>query len=316
MAMQKKKDLGLSPRGKTGDWALYCAFFLSLLIHVLSLLPQDRSAPRPCIEQRMKVDLVTLRVSLPQRQMKEIPRPYMRSREFPQPRCAVSQSRFAVSQSRFAVSQSRSAMAQPRFAISQPRYTESQPQAASLQSAKPKAMGFTGNSPDAGAGVYVPLPDSLRSAGEAMAGRVAENAAALTADVSISSLPLKIESSAREGHDRSDRPGHLNPHDRFDPARAFQVYEGKVRRHIAVHQKFPSLARKKGWEGSVNVGFLLYRDGRVGKVRITGSSSIAFLDEAAIQTVKDGDPFPPFPESIRESSLWFEIPLVFELRQR
>ncbi|MEW6378269.1 MAG: energy transducer TonB [bacterium] len=94
------------------------------------------------------------------------------------------------------------------------------------------------------------------------------------------------------------------------------AYQSIIHRHIDSRKRFPSLAARKGWEGNVSIRFLLHRDGQVEQIQITRSSRIALLDEAAIAAVKNGNPFPPFPSGIQESSIWFEVTLNFELRGR
>ena len=99
---------------------------------------------------------------------------------------------------------------------------------------------------------------------------------------------------------------------RFDPSLAYQK---ALCERIEHHKSFPFQARRKGWEGSVIVRFLVHRDGHVEHIEVISSSAIALLDEAAIRAVKEGNPFPPFPEGMRKPSLWFKVQLVFVLQE-
>lgn len=109
-------------------------------------------------------------------------------------------------------------------------------------------------------------------------------------------------------------PSRINvAYNTFDQTLA---YQGAIRRRIEEHKRYPPFAIKKGLEGSVDVRFLLHSDGRVEKVGIAKSSQIALLDEAALHAVKDGNPFPPFPESIAQDSMVIEVTLNFELHRK
>lgn len=100
-------------------------------------------------------------------------------------------------------------------------------------------------------------------------------------------------------------------HSHFDQAKD---YQRTIHRSIEKHKHYPPLAVKRGWEGNVGIRFLIHRDGHIEKVSVTRSSKIALLDEAAISAVKDGNPFPPFPENISDPSVWIEIVLNFALQ--
>ena len=94
------------------------------------------------------------------------------------------------------------------------------------------------------------------------------------------------------------------------------AYRHLIHQHINRYKRFPPLAVRQGWEGSVGLRFLLHRNGQVEEIQVIKSSKIAILDEAAVAAVKSGSPFPPFPNSITDPSLWFEVTLSFELRGR
>ena len=73
---------------------------------------------------------------------------------------------------------------------------------------------------------------------------------------------------------------------------------------------------KKGLEGAADVRFLLHSNGKIERVEIIKSSQIPLLDEAAVRAVREGNPFPPFPESISQDSMVIEVTLNFELHGR
>lgn len=56
---------------------------------------------------------------------------------------------------------------------------------------------------------------------------------------------------------------------------------GKVRTELARYFQYPALARERGWEGQVILGFSLLADGHLGKIHIARSSGYHVLDESA-----------------------------------
>ncbi|MGA1794598.1 MAG: energy transducer TonB [bacterium] len=94
-----------------------------------------------------------------------------------------------------------------------------------------------------------------------------------------------------------------------------EAYLALIYQRIEEIRTYPPAAKRQGIEGSVRLGFLLFRDGRLGDIRVTESSSYAMLDQAAIENVKAGDPYPPFPSDIREESIRIEVPIVFRLME-
>ncbi len=96
----------------------------------------------------------------------------------------------------------------------------------------------------------------------------------------------------------------------------YDSYRWIIRQHIEEHKRYPLLATRRGLEGRVGLRFLLYRDAHVEKIEVTKSSQVSLLDEAAMRAVKEGNPFPTFPESIYRDSMLIEITLSFELRGR
>lgn len=100
--------------------------------------------------------------------------------------------------------------------------------------------------------------------------------------------------------------------DTFDHTLA---YKSIVRQRIEEHKHFPPQAVKRGLEGRVGLCFLLFRDGHVEEIKVTTTSHISLLDEAAREAVKSSNPFPSFPEGISQDSMVIEVTLNFELRK-
>ncbi len=79
-----------------------------------------------------------------------------------------------------------------------------------------------------------------------------------------------------------------------------------IRRLIDKEKKYPFLARKKGIEGTVHVGFRINRLGEPEDLEIVKGSGSSILDNATIAIVKKAAPFPGIDSSV-------EVPVVFRL---
>lgn len=91
-------------------------------------------------------------------------------------------------------------------------------------------------------------------------------------------------------------------------------YQQLIKQKIEENKRYPLLARNKGIEGKVWVKFEILKDGKVKDIKVVKSSHHQILDKAAIESIKKANPFPPFPEELKESSLIINICLRFELK--
>jgi len=91
-------------------------------------------------------------------------------------------------------------------------------------------------------------------------------------------------------------------------------YQQLIKQKIEENKRYPLLARNKGIEGKVWVKFEILKNGKVKDIKIVKSSHHQILDKAAIESIKKANPFPPFPEGLKESSLIINICLRFELK--
>jgi protein TonB len=88
---------------------------------------------------------------------------------------------------------------------------------------------------------------------------------------------------------------------------AVSNYPGKVRSKLA---RVARSVRAKG-RGEVVVAFAVGSNGGVRSARVTRSSGVASVDQAALQAIRKASPFPPIPANAGRSSWEFSIPLAF-----
>lgn len=78
-----------------------------------------------------------------------------------------------------------------------------------------------------------------------------------------------------------DKPTTLETRHTASPPAVHNYLLGKVRTELARYFQYPALARERGWEGQVILGFSLLADGHLGKIHIARSSGYHVLDESA-----------------------------------
>ncbi|MBW2119622.1 MAG: energy transducer TonB [Deltaproteobacteria bacterium] len=77
--------------------------------------------------------------------------------------------------------------------------------------------------------------------------------------------------------------------------------------------KYPKIARKRGYQGTVVIEVLVDRDGRVGDLRVSESSGYSILDRAAMASVK-GWVFEPGMKGDQKVDMWVKVPIRFQLK--
>jgi protein TonB len=78
--------------------------------------------------------------------------------------------------------------------------------------------------------------------------------------------------------------------------------------------QYPSIARKRGYEGKVLLEVLVNPDGKVGDVRVLDSSGHGVLDRAALKAVKKWL-FEPGTRGNEKVAMWVKIPIRFQLEE-
>jgi protein TonB len=81
-----------------------------------------------------------------------------------------------------------------------------------------------------------------------------------------------------------------------------------IRDKILKNISYPILARRMGWQGKIQVSFVIGSDGSVKDIKIIQSSGFEILDKKTIETVKDTAPFPKPPVEAK-----LIIPVLYKL---
>jgi TonB family protein len=90
------------------------------------------------------------------------------------------------------------------------------------------------------------------------------------------------------------------------------TYQQLVAAHIAKNKRYPKRARERGIEGQVLISISLFSNGAIEKLSILNSDS-SLLSEGVESMIQNAAPFPAFLESMKSSSVSFQVPIRFNL---
>ncbi len=93
-------------------------------------------------------------------------------------------------------------------------------------------------------------------------------------------------------------------------AKYYQIVSKQIKKKAI----YPEEAKRWSEEGLIYISFILLKDGHLKKIKVRISSGNEYLDKAALQSIKDAAPFPPFPVQIKEKQLCLNISISFEIK--
>lgn len=97
---------------------------------------------------------------------------------------------------------------------------------------------------------------------------------------------------------------------RVSPAK----WHSRVVSWLKRHQRYPSRAKARGEQGTVQVAFTVDPGGRVTSSRVTRSSGNPELDKAALDMLRRASPVPAPPKELAKASIPLALPVTFDLR--
>lgn len=89
----------------------------------------------------------------------------------------------------------------------------------------------------------------------------------------------------------------------------YQALREKIK--YFAHKNYP----KYNIEGEVFISFTISSDGTIADIKILDEKSddVAVLKSAALRSLRDASPFPPFPKEISQPQIKFNLPILFKL---
>ncbi len=91
---------------------------------------------------------------------------------------------------------------------------------------------------------------------------------------------------------------------------------GKVRTELARYFQYPALARERGWEGQVILGFSLQADGHLDKIHIARSSGYHVLDESARAALGKVSTIADAGQWLDGRAIDMQLPVIYRLLDR
>lgn len=76
---------------------------------------------------------------------------------------------------------------------------------------------------------------------------------------------------------------------------------------------YPSIARRRRYQGTVILDVYVLKNGQVGDLRVAESSNYSLLDRAAMKAVRRWQ-FEPARKGDRQVAMWVKVPIRFNLK--
>jgi len=121
----------------------------------------------------------------------------------------------------------------------------------------------------------------------------------LQASKEIASLEARLKDEQQKLHSRS-RTGRVTSLSTLAKADALYLERWRQKIETIGNLNYPSEARSKGIEGSLQMLVTVAADGSVKQLEVLKSSGYSILDDAAVRTVRTASPFEPFPNEMRQ----------------
>ena len=99
----------------------------------------------------------------------------------------------------------------------------------------------------------------------------------------------------------------------FELGRLRKGFVSQVRSNITKAKYYPRIARKRGFEGKPIVAFSLGGKGELINLLLDQPSDHRVLNDAALETIRRGAPYPPIPDQLKEKLINFKLPILYTL---
>lgn len=91
--------------------------------------------------------------------------------------------------------------------------------------------------------------------------------------------------------------------------------QGKIKSALQKHLTYPSLARRRGWQGTVTVRLLIQANGELNNVALTKSSGYALLDESAVSALRKVKQLRTLVPLLQGQDMSLELPITYRLTE-
>ena len=102
---------------------------------------------------------------------------------------------------------------------------------------------------------------------------------------------------------------------RGEPKLASAEIRRKLQTDLARYFSYPAIARQRGWQGHVQIGFRLQPDGKLTDIYIARSSGYRLLDKSAVKALRQVEPLGEAATLLKGKSIDMELPVIYRLEQ-
>lgn len=108
-------------------------------------------------------------------------------------------------------------------------------------------------------------------------------------------------------------PARVAPPPASPDLQALAGYGRSLAAALAIHQRYPRIARMRQWQGTTMLQLELAADGRLLQSRVLSSSGHEILDRQAQEMLRAALPLPTLPPGLAGRPLVVNVPVVFRL---
>lgn len=90
---------------------------------------------------------------------------------------------------------------------------------------------------------------------------------------------------------------------------------GKLQTDLARYFSYPPIARQRGWQGHVQIGFRVQPNGKLTNIYIARSSGYRLLDNSALKALQQVEPLAEAVTLLKGKSVDMELPVIYKLEQ-
>lgn len=99
----------------------------------------------------------------------------------------------------------------------------------------------------------------------------------------------------------------------IETARA--LIRGRLETDLARYFSYPAIARRRGWQGNVRVGFTVQPDGRVTDAYVAHSSGYEVLDKSALKALGTVEPLAEAAAWLEGKAVDMQLPVIYKLEE-
>jgi TonB family protein len=139
----------------------------------------------------------------------------------------------------------------------------------------------------------------------------------LTSTVRTAALASGFTEKSLEAPKATDTAQSAPPgFDRFSALEIGKLHQGfrkQIRHKVGKAKYYPRMAQRLGFEGKPVVSFTLGVKGELLDLKLIQASTYNLLNEAALETIRRGTPYPPIPGPLGKKSISFDLPILYTL---